>query len=71
MWYGLFLPTKPARYGALGLSGLLLHCTIHLVDLVSSVFAEPIELILAVLSHFRNTLIELELGAGIVDLQIS
>lgn len=67
----LFLPAKPARDGALSISRLLLHAPIHLVDFVSGVLAEPIELLLALLSDLRDTLVQLELGAGVVDLQPS
>lgn len=71
----LFLASKPP----LSLSRLLLNSAISPVNLrcdsALRVLAEPLKLVLSVLDlvhclllHLRNILIQLELGAGVVDL---
>lgn len=64
----LFLASKPARDSPLSFSSLLLNSAISLVDLLPRTLAELVKLVLAVLGDFGDTLVQLELGAGVVDL---
>lgn len=68
----LFLPSKPTRNSSLSLSRLLLNSPIHLintlVELGARFMAEITELGLAFLRVLGDPLVQLVLGAGVVDL---
>lgn len=69
----LFLPSKPTGNSPLGLGRLLLNSPIHLintlVELGARFLAEIAELVLALLRRLGDPLVQLVLGAGVVDLR--
>lgn len=68
-WH-LFLASEPTRDSPLSFSSLLFNRAISLIDRLPRTPAELVKLVLAVLCGFGNTLVQLELGAGVVDLSI-
>lgn len=66
----LFAATKPTRHGPLSLRRLLLDRAIDVIDRLLRVLAELVDLAFTLLRHFGDALVQLGLGAGVVNLTV-